>query len=75
MCLYGNDKEFKDFIAKADKEQFEKVLYFINVIGFLRGTRKFGFDDSKIISKSIEFAKSNYDYVEDFIIARGGIIL
>lgn len=75
MYNYGNIEEFKDFVANASKEQIERVIYFINMISFLEGIRNFSYDERQLISKAIEFAKSDYDYVEDFIIARDGIIL
>lgn len=72
--MYNNIKEFREFIANASDEQIEKAIDFLNMIGFWEGHGKgIDYDDFCLAKNSIEYAKSDYDYVEDFMVARLGI--
>lgn len=72
--MYNNIKEFREFIASATDEQIEKVVNFLNMVEFYQGHGEgIDYDDFCLAKDAVEYAKSSYDYVEDFLIARLGI--
>lgn len=72
--MYNDIAEFREFIIDADDERIEKIVHYINEVGILAGRESISeYNRHWILKHAIEFANSDYEYTEDFLIARVGV--